>query len=252
MCATWRSRSVGSRVTPTVSATSCPCAQVSMIRAVSDDAALIAGPNHGTRSVGSSGAERRQQRGPRASSNQAQHLGAGQVAELAPRSCPGRPPPVASELHQRRLEAVRVGRGLHGDVVEVRQVRHLVGHRPARGRASADRQPSSGSGASSSRSTADSAARSSASASIDTGIRSSPPDRGALLPERGRALLRVRGAVHRRPDLLGRRRLVHASVARTGRRCAWPPRTDSGAFAAIRSGERLRVIAQVRGRARRG
>ena len=30
------------------------CAQVSMIRAVSDDAALIAGPNHGSRARGSS------------------------------------------------------------------------------------------------------------------------------------------------------------------------------------------------------
>jgi len=29
------------------------CAQVSMIRAVSDDAALMAGPNHGNRALGS-------------------------------------------------------------------------------------------------------------------------------------------------------------------------------------------------------
>src|ERR1700743_97408 len=47
MWATWRSRSVGSRVTPRASAMSWVCAQVSMIRAVSDDAALMAGPNPG-------------------------------------------------------------------------------------------------------------------------------------------------------------------------------------------------------------
>lgn len=41
-----RSRSVGGRRIPRASATSNPCAQVSINRAVAIDAALIGGPNH--------------------------------------------------------------------------------------------------------------------------------------------------------------------------------------------------------------
>jgi hypothetical protein len=43
-----RNREVGGRVTPRASATSRPCAQVSINRAVAIDAALIGGPNHGS------------------------------------------------------------------------------------------------------------------------------------------------------------------------------------------------------------
>ena len=42
------SRAVAGRVTPSASATSRPCAQVSIRRAVAIDAALIGGPNHGS------------------------------------------------------------------------------------------------------------------------------------------------------------------------------------------------------------
>ncbi len=43
-----RSRAVAGRFTPSASATSRPCAQVSISRAVAIDAALIGGPNHGS------------------------------------------------------------------------------------------------------------------------------------------------------------------------------------------------------------
>jgi hypothetical protein len=51
-----RRRSVGARVTPSASATSSPCAQVSISRAVTADATLMSGPYHGTRADGSSSA----------------------------------------------------------------------------------------------------------------------------------------------------------------------------------------------------
>ncbi len=47
MRATWRSRAVGVRATPRASATSWPCAQVSMSRAEAMEATLIAGPYQG-------------------------------------------------------------------------------------------------------------------------------------------------------------------------------------------------------------
>nr|WP_233153448.1 hypothetical protein [Kineosporia sp. R_H_3] len=47
--ATCRSRAVGTRVTPSASATSWPCAQVSMRRAVAIEVAAIGGPNQGSR-----------------------------------------------------------------------------------------------------------------------------------------------------------------------------------------------------------
>lgn len=43
-----RSRAVGSRATPSASATSCPCAQVSISRAVAIEATLIGGPYQGS------------------------------------------------------------------------------------------------------------------------------------------------------------------------------------------------------------
>lgn len=48
----WRSRAVGSRRTPRASATSWPCAQVSISRAVAIDGTLIGGPYQGTRVPG--------------------------------------------------------------------------------------------------------------------------------------------------------------------------------------------------------
>ena len=49
MWATWRSRAVGWRATPRASATSWPCAHVSISRAVAIDGGAIGGPNHGMR-----------------------------------------------------------------------------------------------------------------------------------------------------------------------------------------------------------
>ena len=48
MWAIERSRAVAGRFTPSASATSRPCAHVSISRAVAIDAALIGGPNHGS------------------------------------------------------------------------------------------------------------------------------------------------------------------------------------------------------------
>ena len=48
MWAIERNRAVAGRFAPRVSATSRPCAQVSIIRAVAIDAALIGGPNQGS------------------------------------------------------------------------------------------------------------------------------------------------------------------------------------------------------------
>ncbi len=45
----WRSRAVGTRRASSASATSCPCAHVSMSRAETKDSAPMGGPNHGTR-----------------------------------------------------------------------------------------------------------------------------------------------------------------------------------------------------------
>ena len=56
------------------------CAQVSMIRAVSDDAALMAGPNHGSRSVRVEAGEGVEQLGA-GHLEPGQQLGAGAVAE---------------------------------------------------------------------------------------------------------------------------------------------------------------------------
>ncbi len=48
MCAIERNRAVAGRFTPRASATSKPCAHVSISRAVAIDAALIGGPNQGS------------------------------------------------------------------------------------------------------------------------------------------------------------------------------------------------------------
>ncbi len=52
-CATCRSRADGGRVTPSASAMSCPCAHVSISRAVAELAALMSGPYQGSRCRGS-------------------------------------------------------------------------------------------------------------------------------------------------------------------------------------------------------
>src|SRR6516165_8529138 len=96
MWATWRSRSVGSRVTPRASAMSWVCAQVSMIRAVS--------------------VEPPEQLRPAAV---AEPGGDGVRVDVV--RCRG-------EL---RLEFLRVHRGLDGDLVEVGEVADLVGDVPA-------------------------------------------------------------------------------------------------------------------------
>ena len=51
--ATWKRRSVGIRSIPRASTMSWPCAHVSMSRALANDIALMSGPAHGSRSVGS-------------------------------------------------------------------------------------------------------------------------------------------------------------------------------------------------------
>jgi len=50
MCA---SRSVGARLAPSASATSCPCDHVSISRAVMNERSFIGGPNQGSRVCGS-------------------------------------------------------------------------------------------------------------------------------------------------------------------------------------------------------
>src|ERR1700712_4064824 len=246
MCATWRSRADGSWTAPTVSYTSWACAHVSMIRAVSDEAALIGGPNHGTRVDGSSPRNPASSR-PRASSNQVS-------SSLPDRSrkrsamVSGLTPPSASIW---AFSAVNAS----GSVAE----RSATSSKYARCETwSAIVQPAAGvscphaaseSPARTVRRSADSAARSSHSAVIDTGIALPPrPDRRALVAERGRSLLRVRRPVHRRPDSRGPLVLL---VARQLRRQVRRPLRRAHRQRRVRGdprGELLGPVAELAGR----
>ena len=95
-----------------------PCAQVSMIRAVSDDAALMAGPNQGSLALGSR---------TREGADQAARAVSNQASSWAPDRSRNRAAIVSGSTvlaggGQRGCEARGVGRGLDGDLVEVGQV----------------------------------------------------------------------------------------------------------------------------------
>ena len=131
MCAIERSRAVAGRFTPSVSATSSPCAQVSISRAVAIDAALIGGPNHGSlrpsATVSSSSCSRsrvsRQSASRRSGGQRGQLLGAG-VDETRR---------ILGGLGEHRREAGFVGDRDQRDPIGPQQVRDLVGDRPSRG-----------------------------------------------------------------------------------------------------------------------
>src|SRR5690348_2160544 len=166
MWATWRSRSVGSRVTPRASAMSWVCAQVSMIRAVSDDATLMAGPNHGSRARGSR-FRNVFKRSPRAVSNQSsswEPLRSRNRTAIAS----GLMPPLASASARSALNCS--GRSADWTVTSSKYARWLIWSamsQPAAGVGVC--HPASSSPATSARVTADSAARSAASAVMSAG-----------------------------------------------------------------------------------
>ena len=101
--ATCRSRAVGRRVTPSVSAMSWPCAQVSISRAVTEDAALMGGPYQGSRGRRVQRARTSAGTAPRRRAQPVQQLGAGPVRG-------GRRPP-RRRSPRPRLELGRLGRG---------------------------------------------------------------------------------------------------------------------------------------------
>ena len=130
MCAIDRNRAVAGRFTPSVSATSRPCAHVSISRAVAIDAALIGGPNHGSLrpSATASSSSCRRARVWRQSVKQtfgrehSQLLGA-RVDETRR---------ILGGLGQHSREAGLVGHRGQRDAIGPQQVRDLMGDRPPR------------------------------------------------------------------------------------------------------------------------
>ena len=188
------------------SATSWPCAHVSMIRAVSADAALISGPYHGhaQRRVERRGTSRRSRRAARA--NHAEQLAPAR-SRCSPRPRSVRRPTSACSAREQRL-------GTGGDPwPRARRPR-----RSTRG-GSPGRRPTSPAPAWA----AATARRSSATRSrcstadsrrevVEQGVHRRPARQrpfhrgGRSLAERTRPFLRVLAAVHRLPDRVGRSR----------------------------------------------
>ena len=132
MWAIERSRAVAGRRTPRASATSRPCAQVSISRAVAIDAALIGGPNHGSlrpsATVSSSSCSRARVRRQSASSSAG---GSGRQLLGARIDEAGR---ILGRLLEQRGEAGLVGDRDERDAVGPQQMRDLVGDGPTRRR----------------------------------------------------------------------------------------------------------------------
>ena len=115
---------------PSASYTSWPCAHVSMIRAVSDDATLIGGPYHGTRADGSSARNvatiaARDDRNHASTSPPAIARDAAAIRPVMPSGSVERDLELAAER-------VGVGRRERGLLVEVREVGDLLLDPPSR------------------------------------------------------------------------------------------------------------------------
>ncbi len=128
MNATWRSRSVATRSTPSASATSWPWAHVSISRAVIDDTTVMSGPYQGTRRRGSdaraaSVSARRDRHSHTSASGPATARSASTALSTMPCGL--------GQVGQLGAEPVGVGDGEAGQVVEAGEVRDLVADRPA-------------------------------------------------------------------------------------------------------------------------
>ena len=118
MWAIERSRAVAGRFTPSASATSRPCAQVSISRAVAIDAALIGGPNHGSLRPSATREQFVVQPGPgRGASRPAVGRAGARPAPRRPRrrnrSGPWRPRPAPSAKPASSVTAVSATRSVH-------------------------------------------------------------------------------------------------------------------------------------------
>ena len=129
MCAIERSRAVAGRFTPRASATSRPCAQVSISRAVAIDAALIGGPNHGSlrpsATASSSSCSRARVRRQSASS----WSGGTAATSSAPSST--NPVGLAAATSSKAAKPASSVTADQRDTVGPQQVRDLVGDGPA-------------------------------------------------------------------------------------------------------------------------